>query len=115
MKQFLEPIAVSGPYSPAWEFVWRKRQYRVTGVLERWFYRGKWWLDTGLHGELREYVRVVCRQKMETVMPSARMQPGPYSSTLVRRQAPLGPERVMEIFRKQGPTSESWVLSKVVD
>lgn len=116
MKQFLEPIQVIQPFSSAWAFVWRQRQYRVTGVLERWFYRGKWWLDPGLQGESREYIRVMCRQQLgESQAPRARPHPGPYSSTRVRREAPLGPERVMELFRKQTPGGETWILSKVVD
>lgn len=115
MKQILEPVLVSSPFSPAWQFCWRKRCYHVTAVLERWFYRGKWWLDAGLQGEFRNYVRVVCRQATET-RSNLQRQAGPYSSTIIRKAPPvLGPERVMELFHRQRPGSEDWVLSKVVD
>jgi hypothetical protein len=115
MKQILEPVEVTAAFSAQWQFCWRKRCYVVTGVLERWFYRGKWWLDVGLQGEFRTYVRVICRQATEAKAALQR-RAGPYSSTIVRKAPPvLGPERVMELFQRRRSGSEDWVLSKVVD
>ncbi|CAM9994907.1 unnamed protein product, partial [Phaeothamnion confervicola] len=39
-------------------FHWRERSYVVAEILERWYYRGKWWLEPTLQGELRNYYRV---------------------------------------------------------
>jgi hypothetical protein len=115
VKQILQPIEVMSPFTPVWQFRWKARSYQVMSVLERWYYRGKWWLDSALEGEHRDYFRVVCKPVM-TPAGKVQMRPGPYSSTLVSRTpAVLGPERVMEIFQRRQGRKQDWVLSKVVD
>lgn len=94
MKQILEPIEVRDEETSGWKFRWRQRVYLVTRVSERWFYRGKWWLDGQLQGERRNYFRVICRQV---------------------QNRDLGAERVMELFSRCRPQGRDWVLSKVVD
>ena len=114
MKQILEPIEVREELTPRWRFRWRQRVYRVIQVSQRWFYRGKWWLDPKLEGETRKYFRVVCCPLQPTLPTEA----GPYS--MPRRRAPQGVsesgnERVMELFCRCRPEGTDWVLSKVVD
>lgn len=120
MKQILETIQVQGSIQDGLIFAWRNQLYRVTQVSDRWFYRGKWWMDPQLAGETRAYMRVVCRAFVRTSASSKGgpvvMLSGPYSMTrFARKTAELGPERVMEIFCRCRPQGQDWVLSKVVD
>jgi len=120
VKQILETIQVQGSLQDGLLFAWRNQLYRVTQVSDRWFYRGKWWMDPQLVGETRAYMRVVCRAFARNSVPpkggTLVMAPGPYSMTRLARKSPeLGPERVMEIFHRCRPQGQDWVLSKVVD
>jgi hypothetical protein len=116
MKQILEAIEVRGQLTTNWRFRWRQRVYQVTQVSQRWYYRGKWWLDPLLQGETRQYFRVICRQ-VQADPPSPRtVESGPYSLTRFKTPAPaLGAERVMEIFQRCRPQGCDWILSKLVD
>ncbi|MBT9581882.1 hypothetical protein IV102_00945 [bacterium] len=116
MKQILEPIEVRAEFTPNWRFRWRQRVYLVTQVSQRWYYRGKWWLDPQLQGECRNYFRVICRTIRGERGGGRPMESGPYSLTRYRNPAPqLGDERVVELFQRCRPQGNDWVLSKLVD
>ncbi len=58
MKLVIEPIAVTVCDGRPVAFRWRTRTLHVSEILDRWFWRGRWWHDAALQGERREYFRV---------------------------------------------------------
>ena len=80
---------------------WRERSYVVAEILERWYYRGKWWLEPTLRGELRNYYRVACYPVQGEGSPSRALlspgrdrvhpmevQMGPYSDGVRKKKDP---------------------------
>ena len=113
MKQILEELQMTR--RDPLEFRWRGRDYRGLQNMERWFYRGKWWLTANLQGEIRNYYRVSCQplgasraQDKQVGFYSMGYRKAPHS-------APTGDrgERVFEIF--YSVTQSRWMLSRVVD
>jgi len=68
---------------------WNGRKFKVSRVLDRWRYVGKWWLFSG--GQTRIYFRLEARPVLE-------------------RQT-LAPARTVEVFRQDG----QWTLSYFCD
>ena len=118
MKNIQEPIQITS-LGPGGGFHWRDRAYAFNEVLERWFYRGKWWLDPSLRGESRHYYRVACHLQGAQPRQSIR-QIGPYSDSVRQRKDPPSVSavelKIFEIYRRcQADSSTEWILSRVVD
>lgn len=85
MKRILEPIKVTDERPQ--RLLWRGKVFQMEPPLERWIWRGRWWIDPQLQGERRIYYRILCHP------------------------LPRGTPRVFEIFRRK----EGWILSRIVD
>ena len=120
MKNIQEPILVQWD-SHSKKMEWRQRCYSIEEVLERWYYRGKWWLDCSLQGESRIYYRVLCHPQGSLPAGGLR-QIGPYSDSVRTRKVAPPPQavdcRVFEIYcggRAKNEAVRNWVLSRVID
>jgi len=103
MKLLMEPIAMETRAGEPLAFCWRQRAWRVQEIAQRWQYRGRWWLDVTLHGEMRRYYRLAC-------VPGRRMAPPPASpGGSAARQPP--PVLDVEVFECAG----AWTLSRLLD
>jgi hypothetical protein len=60
MKLLQEPIEVRIDAGRLQALRWRGRVYAVQQISERWRYRGRWWADPTMRGEIRTYFRVRC-------------------------------------------------------
>lgn len=60
MKLIMEPVSVAMRQGRPATIEWRRKRYTVLEVLEMWRYRGKWWMDETLKGDVRTYFRVRC-------------------------------------------------------
>jgi hypothetical protein len=87
----------------------------VESVMARWFYRGKWWLDSKLEGERRTYFRLSC-SKLAAAKPEIRrrmnLHAAIYNGGVAAQPAA---ERIVEVFQRTREGVETWVLSGVVD
>ena len=121
MKRVMEPILVTGPFTPAWKLLWRDRTFRVESIMGQWYFRGKWWLDPELEGERRTYFRLGCVAE-EPVRPARRktMLPPSAAYSMPARSTRDGPitapsQRILEVFQRTKEGVESWVLAGVID
>lgn len=61
MKLVLEPVGVEAEDGVPRRITWRRRAWPVDEIQDRWKWRGRWWRDSSLEGESRDYFRVVSR------------------------------------------------------
>lgn len=125
MKLLLEPIEVKISNGLPVALRWRGRVYHVVNIAAHWLYRGKWWTDVSLHGEVRRYYRVFCERarfeifELTTAAPPARPAADIHA-------APGGPGAQRpglantcstpdEVRLTGGSQLNRWVLSRVLD